>query len=219
MGIWVLFTTLPNWSTTVTGLEFEIPSASMSASGGPHHQSCAVVSGNPYIRSESCTTTPDAPSMRLSRHVRTTIGPRPTRALMSQCIMLTDSVRVPEIYLDPPMDPRHHQGFGGTFHGCRSKGHAPGSTPDPGRPVHEQVLEVVRLVRGHIRAGEADLYQKVTSAVERVVLAEVLRHVGGNQVRASEILGIARNTLRSKLRAAGLAVEKQVGFDPGQDGQ
>ena len=37
--------------------------------------------------------------------------------------------------------------------------------------------------------------------------------------RTHEVLGIARNTLRSKLRTAGLAVEKQVGSDPDQGAQ
>ena len=46
-----------------------------------------------------------------------------------------------------------------------------------------------------------------------------MRHVRGNQVRASEVLGIARNTLRAKLRAAGLAVAKHLRSDPDQDGQ
>ena len=94
--------------------------------------------------------------------------------------------------------------------------------PESARPLPAsgiEALDVIPFVRRLLRDGESDLYQKVTSAVDRVILEEVLRHVRGNQVRASEILGIARNTLRSKLRAAGLAVEKQVGFDPGQDGQ
>ena len=90
--------------------------------------------------------------------------------------------------------------------------------PAPPAPGTE-AFDVIPLVRGLIRDGEADLYQKVTSAVDRVVLEEVLRHVRGNQVRASEVLGISRNTLRAKLRAARLAVEKQLAPEPDQEGQ
>ena len=52
-----------------------------------------------------------------------------------------------------------------------------------------------------MRRGETDIYPKVTAAVDRVVLETVLRHVKGNQVQASEVLGISRTTLRAKLRA------------------
>jgi len=83
----------------------------------------------------------------------------------------------------------------------------------------DEILDVVRLARELIRSGETGLYEKLIARVDRAVLAEVLRQTRGNQVRASELLGIARNTLRSKLRAAGLAVEKQVGSDQDQDGQ
>ncbi len=48
------------------------------------------------------------------------------------------------------------------------------------------------------------------AAVDRIVIETVLRHVKGNQLRASEILGISRTTLRTKLRALGLAIEKQL---------
>jgi two-component system nitrogen regulation response regulator GlnG len=76
----------------------------------------------------------------------------------------------------------------------------------PGGQSHEDGLDVLRLVRDLLAFGSPELYRKVIAEVDRVVLAEVLRHVGGNQVHASELLGISRTTLRAKL-----AAEKQMG--------
>jgi nitrogen regulation protein NR(I) len=81
----------------------------------------------------------------------------------------------------------------------------------PTKPVATEGagLEVASFTSGLLRAGETEIYRRVTAEMDRVVLTEVLRHVKGNQVHASELLGISRTTLRAKLRALGMTVEKQ----------
>lgn len=61
-------------------------------------------------------------------------------------------------------------------------------------------LEVVRLVRDLLATGTPDIYSAVIQEVDRATLTEVLRHVNGNQVHASALLGISRTTLRVKLQ-------------------
>jgi two-component system nitrogen regulation response regulator GlnG len=78
--------------------------------------------------------------------------------------------------------------------------------------------ELATLVHELLQAGETDIYRKVAQEADRVVLGIVLAHVRGNQVQASELLGISRTTLRARLRALGLAVEKQLLAEVGHDG-
>jgi Fis family transcriptional regulator len=51
----------------------------------------------------------------------------------------------------------------------------------------------------------AGMYDMVISCVEKPLLEMVLEHVGGNQTRAAEMLGINRNTLRKKMLEHGIA--------------
>jgi two-component system nitrogen regulation response regulator GlnG len=78
------------------------------------------------------------------------------------------------------------------------------------RPDEPAVLDVGLLTANLLRAGESDIYRRVCLAVDRVVVETVLRHARGNQVQASELLGISRTTLRAKLRALGVIVEKSL---------
>ena len=71
-------------------------------------------------------------------------------------------------------------------------------------------LDVADFVTRLLQAEQSEIYDKLTSAVDRVVIETVLRHAKGNQVVASELLGISRTTLRAKLRSLGLAIEKQL---------
>ncbi len=48
------------------------------------------------------------------------------------------------------------------------------------------------------------IYDMVLQAVERPMLQVVMRYADNNQVRASEMLGINRNTLRKKLQSHGI---------------
>ena len=54
-----------------------------------------------------------------------------------------------------------------------------------------------------------DLYEKVLARVERPLFDLVLAHTGGNQLKAAEILGLNRNTLRKKLADLGLQSQKK----------
>jgi two-component system nitrogen regulation response regulator GlnG len=62
------------------------------------------------------------------------------------------------------------------------------------------------------------VYRKASLEADRVILETVLRHVKGSQVQASELLGISRTTLRAKLRALGMALEKQLLPEAGRAG-
>jgi two-component system nitrogen regulation response regulator GlnG len=68
-------------------------------------------------------------------------------------------------------------------------------------------------VRGLRERGSANLYDLVVALVEKPLLRAVLRETGGNQVRAAQILGINRNTLRKKLTEHGIEPDT-LGEDP-----
>ena len=49
-----------------------------------------------------------------------------------------------------------------------------------------------------------NIYELVLSEVEAPLIEAVLRHTGGNQSRASTMLGLNRGTLRKKMKQYGL---------------
>jgi two-component system nitrogen regulation response regulator GlnG len=62
-------------------------------------------------------------------------------------------------------------------------------------------LDIVGMANGLMRSDSHDIYRQVHAEVDRILFDEVLRHAEGNQVLASQILGISRTTLRNKLDA------------------
>ena len=77
------------------------------------------------------------------------------------------------------------------------------------------VSEVEGLVRKYFSADvrrkddqEGDLHAVVTEAVETALIRLALEATGGNKVRAAAIIGLNRNTLRSRIDHLGLAKEE-----------
>jgi DNA-binding NtrC family response regulator len=62
-------------------------------------------------------------------------------------------------------------------------------------------------------AHSRDLYAETHRELDRLLLPRVLDYTGGNQHRAALLLGIARKTLRTKLRELGLRVAHSVEAD------
>jgi Fis family transcriptional regulator len=75
-----------------------------------------------------------------------------------------------------------------------------------GSPLRGAVTRAVsRYLKDMDDHAAGDLHALLMAEVEAPMLAEVMRHCDGKQVRAAEVLGINRATLRKKLRQYGLA--------------
>jgi DNA-binding protein Fis len=61
-----------------------------------------------------------------------------------------------------------------------------------------------------MQACNESLYQVVHREVDHYLLPLVLRSKGGNQLRAAQLLGVTRRTLRIKLRELGISVTKTI---------
>jgi two-component system nitrogen regulation response regulator GlnG len=69
-------------------------------------------------------------------------------------------------------------------------------------------------VRRRLEGGSTDLHAEVQLEIDRILLPTVLRFTNGNQNQASKVLGLARQTLRLRLRTIGLNVVKIFEEDP-----
>lgn len=76
----------------------------------------------------------------------------------------------------------------------------PAAAQDNSIPLRQNVQAAIRRYLEDMGQSQPScLYQTLLAEVEPPLLEEVLRYTHGNQSRTAKILGITRNTLRTKL--------------------
>ncbi len=70
-----------------------------------------------------------------------------------------------------------------------------------GKTVEKSLDEYFRKLDGERPHG---VYDMVITHVERALIASIMERAGGNQTQAADMLGMNRNTLRSKLSKYGI---------------
>jgi two-component system nitrogen regulation response regulator GlnG len=71
-------------------------------------------------------------------------------------------------------------------------------------------------IEAMLRDGEKGVHGRILVQVERELIIRALRHTHGHQAQASDLLGINRATLRSKLKELGITLDKVVTDKPDQ---
>jgi two-component system nitrogen regulation response regulator GlnG len=99
-----------------------------------------------------------------------------------------------------------------TVAGAVAPPHPPAPSPRAGEG--EQEVEAAftfeSFIHDQLRGATDNLYSEAHQQLDRILLPLVLRFTEGNQLRAAQLLGIARQTLRTKLRELGVSVVRTV---------
>jgi Fis family transcriptional regulator len=68
-------------------------------------------------------------------------------------------------------------------------------------PLRQHVQDTIsRYLKDMGNTAPANLYQILLAEIEPPLIEEILKCTGGNQSRAAAMLGITRNTLRTKMQ-------------------
>lgn len=76
---------------------------------------------------------------------------------------------------------------------------------DEAKEIGKALLELDRLF---LKGKEGRIYHVMLEAMVRSLIQDTLKITFGNQLKAAKLLGINRNTLRSKVRRLGISVDK-----------
>lgn len=80
--------------------------------------------------------------------------------------------------------------------------------------IQEKVLNqlIVKMEESYLYSKSQNLYKFIIEATEKPLIEHILIKTEGNQLKASRILGINRNTLRSKIRKLGIKLDRINGL-------
>jgi two-component system, NtrC family, response regulator AtoC len=87
---------------------------------------------------------------------------------------------------------------------------------ETGQPARPGAFDWDGYVHSRIHGGSEELYAEALGLMEREVLVRVLRHTNGNQLQAARILGITRGSLRTKIKALNISIERSVSSEDDQ---
>ena len=71
-------------------------------------------------------------------------------------------------------------------------------------------------IQRRLTENSENLYAECLDRMERRLIARVLEKTGGNQLHAARILGITRGSLRTKIRALGISIDRTIRADGDQ---
>jgi two-component system nitrogen regulation response regulator GlnG len=86
-----------------------------------------------------------------------------------------------------------------------------GSAPVASAPaVVDAQFNLIETIESILGDGKKDAHKRLIAVVEKELFVRALRHTHGHQIQASDLLGINRTTLRSRLRELGITLDKVV---------
>jgi DNA-binding NtrC family response regulator len=141
---------------------------------------------------------------------------RELQSVLKQALLrASGAVLLPAFLPDLPCTPPHPQPLSPEGRGEKEKAPPPPGERDRGAGAAPSGadFDLEAFLRQRLGPDAHDLYAETHRQVDRILLPHVLEHTGGNQHQAARLLGIARQTLRQKLRDLGLHVTHSVEAD------
>jgi DNA-binding protein Fis len=83
-------------------------------------------------------------------------------------------------------------------------------------PEMEGEFPFAAFIRQRLEGGSTDVHAEAHSELDRILLQAALRFTDGNQHKAAKVLGLARQTLRLRLRELRISVTKTVEEEQGE---